>query len=83
MLVDPLQDLADIQAVALDDPDTNQMVQFITQIYRQLSALNIRQSVTKKQIPLLLIIVRQSRVDETVWNMFFVVHVVEPVVAPA
>ena len=83
MLVDPLQDLAGIQAVALDDPDTNQMVQFITQIYRQLSALNIRQSVTKKQNPLLLIIVRKARVDETVGNMYLVVHVVEPVVAPA
>ena len=32
MLVDPLQDLAGIQAVALDNPDTNQMVQFFTQI---------------------------------------------------
>ena len=83
MLVDPLQELAGIQAVALVNPDNKQLVQFITQICRQLSALNIHQSVTKKQIPLLLIIVRKSRVDETVWNMFLVVHVVEPVVAPA
>ena len=39
------QDLADIHAavdkLALDDPDTNQMVQLMTQMSRQLSSLNI------------------------------------------
>ena len=55
------------------------MVQLMTQISRQLSALNIHQAVTKKQNPLLLISVRKVRVDETVGNLDLVVHVVEPV----
>ena len=87
MIVDPLHDLADIQAavdnLALEDPDTNPMVQLMTQMSRQLSALNIQQAVTKKQNALLLVSVRKARVDETVGNMYPAVPVVEPVMAPA
>ena len=73
MIVDPLHDLADIQLafdnLALDDPDTNPMVQLMTQMSRQLSALNIKQATTKKQNAMLLVSARKAKVDETVGKL--------------
>ena len=46
MMVDPLNDLADIQqavdSLALEDADTNPMVALMTQMARQLSSLNLQ-----------------------------------------
>ena len=65
--MDPLHDLADIQLavdnLALDEPDTNPMVELMTQMSRQLSALNIQQATTKKQNALLLVSARKAKVD--------------------
>ena len=70
MLVDPLPDLADIQqavdSLALDDADTNPMVELMTQMARQLSALNLQKATTKKQNALLLASAWKGRVDDTV-----------------
>ena len=73
MIVDPLHDLADIQlavdALALDDADTSPMVELMTQMSRQLSALNIQQATTKEQNALLLVSARKTKVDETVGKL--------------
>ena len=73
MLVDPLQDLTDIQAavdnLALEDPDTAPMVEMMTQMARQMATQNIQQTVTKKQNAMLLVSARKARVDESVGKL--------------
>ena len=69
MLVDPLNDVADIQQAvdspAFNDTDTNPMVALMTMMTRKIYSLSLQQATSKKQNALLMASARKSRIDDT------------------